>query len=32
MEVLTEIMTLFKAMVTKMKEVALVQFEYSKLQ
>lgn len=30
--VLTEIMELFKAMVSKMKEVFLIQFEYSKLQ
>ncbi|MDP3928532.1 MAG: hypothetical protein Q8R57_05880 [Bacteroidota bacterium] len=30
--VLTEIMTMFKAMVSKMKEVTLIQFEYSKLQ
>jgi len=32
MAVLTEIMELFKAMVSKMKEVTLIQFEYSKLQ
>ena len=32
MAVLTEIMTLFKAMVSKMKEVPLIQFEYRKLQ